>query len=184
MFVTHNTCTHVICHLPSGNEERVRLVDSNIPSAKQLVDNQFFAQPPPDHVLEVVEGGFRGIGQSTELQGGVPKSKHKHYKHGPAWPGRALGQAGAGGFAGLPGGWFYMSAPRRLARLSLNGRPAPLTRPFYGWPHPGFLCVLKHRHGAGVYALSRAGSTTQKLIAMSHTVLGPVPGVGVMARRF
>jgi hypothetical protein len=48
----------------------------------------------------------------------------------------------------------------------LHGRPAPLTRPFYAWPHPAFLCIPKHRRGAGVYTLSWAGGIAQKLIAM------------------
>jgi hypothetical protein len=48
----------------------------------------------------------------------------------------------------FPGG--SMAAPSRPA-LSLYGRPAPLTRPFYAWPHPTFLYIPNHRRGAGVY---------------------------------
>ena len=82
----------------------------------------------------------------------------------PAWPGPAPRRAGASGLpAELPG---RFSGGARPTRLSLHGRPAPLTRPFYAWPHPAFLCIPKHRRGAGVYTLSWAGGIAQKLIAM------------------
>jgi hypothetical protein len=56
----------------------------------------------------------------------------------PAWPGPAPREAGASGLpAGLLGQCF--SGGARPTRLSLHGRPAPLTRPFYAWPHPAFL---------------------------------------------
>jgi hypothetical protein len=35
-----------------------------------------------------------------------------------------------------------------------------------GRTHPAFLCIPKHRRGAGVYTPSWAGGITQKLIAM------------------
>jgi hypothetical protein len=80
-----------------------------------------------------------------------------------------LARAGskAGGSQWLPAelpGRFYGGA--RPTRLSLYGRPAPLTRPFCAWPHPAFLCIPKHRRSAGVYTLSWAGGITHKLIAM------------------
>jgi hypothetical protein len=80
------------------------------------------------------------------------------------WPRPAPRQAGASGLPAEPPGRFCGGA--RPTRLSLHGRPAPLTRPFYAWPHPAFLCIPKHRRGAGVYTLSWAGGIAQKLIAM------------------
>ena len=70
----------------------------------------------------------------------------------PVWPGLAPRQVWASGLPAELPGRFYGGA--RPTRLSLHGRPAPLTRPFYAWPHPAFLCIPKHRRGAGVYTLS------------------------------
>jgi hypothetical protein len=63
----------------------------------------------------------------------------------PVWPGPAPRRAGASGLpAKLPG---RFSGGARPTRLPFHGRPAPLTRPFYAWPHPAFLCAPKRRRG-------------------------------------
>ena len=88
-------------------------------------------------------------------------SNHTKPPYTPVWPGPAPRRAGASGLlAELPG---RFSGGARPTRLSLHGRPAPLTRPFYAWPHPAFLCIPKHRRGAGVYTPSWASCITQKL---------------------
>jgi hypothetical protein len=90
--------------------------------------------------------------------------------HKPVWPGRLQGGRGPPAYGSspveLPGRFSGGARLPGPTRLSLHGRPSPLTRHFCAWPHPAFLCIPKHRRAAGVYTLSWAGGIAQKLIAM------------------
>ena len=63
-----------------------------------------------------------------------------------------------------------MAAPGRpgcpAARQACSSYSPFLCLALVAWPHLAFLCIPKHRRGAGVYTLSWAGGIAQKLIAM------------------